>query len=349
MKKLLVIGCLSVASVSLFAFADYEWLNPFIAPGEEVVVPSPDAMQDPNLLQLTDAQRTQIKTIMDKQGIIVDITCDAKGALTQFALESMQTQTKALRMIGRDEDTYEYNLDIKNCTMYANTNRMIYEKERMMNNNEPLYMNDAQALALAKKFIEEKKLLTTVPYTVGDPIVIEKYNNGGGMYIDAPVIEVEETVGENQELKYNSFNILYPFAIGTMKLYQGGSPMGLTIRVENGKIMDFSISLLRITAKRAKAEEITADEALKFVDKNIRNYANSYYAGQKITIDAVEELLSLEYFYDPSTGVEHRYLASAVALRINKDTMQGRGRWPVAFIIPEYSFLMQESATRYGY
>lgn len=108
------------------------------------------------------------KDTLAQPSLILEVKCNGKAVLAAMGLTDVIGQQ--LLSIGYAEGEYEYNFDFRACSLWGN--------KPTANRQNTTSLTDAQALNLAKMFMQSGKLGNKVFSALGEPLIVSKYNNG---------------------------------------------------------------------------------------------------------------------------------------------------------------------------
>ncbi|MEI7919568.1 MAG: hypothetical protein WCH65_05205 [bacterium] len=129
---------------------------------------------------------------------------------------------KKIFSIGLEENGYEYNFDIKNCSLRANKVNANYSYTKSL--------TEKQALAFAEAFMKDSYLKDKVYSQLGKPVVVYKSSNGpiyamakdsssSSSSLSDIVIDPNDT-GDDVVPEYTSFSIMYPYLINGQEVWE---------------------------------------------------------------------------------------------------------------------------------
>jgi hypothetical protein len=108
-----------------------------------------------------------VKSLIAQNNALLQVNCNGTAILQALGLG---TSTKKFFSIGVEEGGYEYNFDVKNCSLRANKVNNAY------NYNKSL--TEKQAMDFADAFMKTSYLKDKVYYQLGKPFVVYRNSNG---------------------------------------------------------------------------------------------------------------------------------------------------------------------------
>lgn len=228
----------------------------------------------------------------NKNHLLYKVEC----AKTQILNSLWLTNTKIIS-VWLDSNGMDWNYDLKNCTMYWNSQTFNYSENKTLTKDE--------ALNIAQKFYDDNIKNNTAYYQkVGSPIIT--YRNYGPIMYKADSmgskpsvtdnIEIDDSNVTNVEKEYTNYSITFPFLIGTNEIYWNyGNPYWVTMEVYKSGVASVNVPLLKFKLVKKTSTLMTNEELKKFIDK----WGNSpYYGNEKnINLNTIKNVLVISSIY----------------------------------------------------
>lgn len=267
-----------------------------------------------------------IKSLVTQPSLI-KVKCD-----TNLILKSLWFNGKSnLFSVGTQEWLYDYNFDLRNCSMRGN------KKNNKWTNNS---LTEKEALTKAKEFMKQSFFKNKVFGNYGDPIVIAKnrdgwviaYNESSKEDVAYTDIIIDETDVDTLEIEYRSFSILFPYVINKKPVYNSHwGRAGIRVEVTADGITSINTQLLPFVWAVRKSETLSADEIIDFIKQGGNN---SFRGNQKeIKLQSPERVNVLFNIW--RNGINELYLSSGIKMGSNVRIDQ-RNTQPYEMIISDY-------------
>ena len=327
MKKVLLL------SLTVFAFG---FLNVTFAGWTAVEVPVTDAKMVMPPMQ-TAAQysfnETWVKHLLSQNSSLLQINCNTTAIMKVLGFGSA---TQKLFSLGLEENGYEYNFDIKNCSLRANKVNNTY--------NYTKSLTEKQAMDLADAFMKNSYLKDKVYYQLGKPFVAYKNSNGPmysmmkdssrGTEQSVSDIEIDTTdTGGEVTPEYTSFSIMYPYMINGQEVWDTyGNKIGIQLEVTADGVMSANARLLLFKWAKRTSEKLSGDDAVRILS----NGGNSPFYSQATTpiqLKAPQRVFVLfSLWRDNKT---YQYLSSGIGLKSDTKVDQ-YAQQPYTMILSDY-------------
>lgn len=201
--------------------------------------------------------------------------------------------------------------DLIGCNFNAYANNVDYQNLKTL--------SEEKALATAKAFMNGAPFRDIITSTLGEPIVVSKYNNGGPM----PMYMNDTTNGKTQSSDtdeyvdtptYTNYTILFPYVVAGKKVYFNyGGRAGINVEVTDKGVISYNGQFIALPGTTKKAKVMTADQTIKFVK---RGGNNPYYGNKKtVQLNASERVMVV--VNDWKNGKNTLYLASGTRFGSN--------------------------------
>lgn len=228
----------------------------------------------------------------NKKHLLYKIECSK----TQI-LNSLWLNNSKIISIWLDSNWIDWNYDLKNCTMYWNSQTFNYSENKTLTKTE--------ALDIAQKFYNDNIKNNPAYYqNVGAPIVT--YRNywpimykTDSMWTQQPSvedIEIDDTNVTNVEKEYTNYSITFPFLIGNIELYWNyGNPYGVSMEVYKSGVASINVPLLKFKLVKKTSTLMTTDELNNLID---RGGNSPYYWNEKnINLNTIKNVLVISTLY----------------------------------------------------
>lgn len=340
------LGTLIIAALLITGYSTANGY-PMVLPAENtqptMQMPMADGQEDkwvqpvyPTVTYKFDEQAA--KNTLAQSSLILEVKCNGKAVLNAMWLGDNIGQQ--LLSIGYAEGEYEYNFDFRACSLWGN--------KPTANRQNTTSLTDAQALTLAKTFMQSGKLGNKVFNALGEPVIVSKYNNGG--YYPMPMgagvredvatsstmkidgIDIDESDPIKIDTEFTNYSIVFPYNIAGKSLYnQRGGKAGITVEVTSEWVVSFSAQLLPFTAARRDADKLSGDELVSFIKRG----ANNPFRGQATEVKLAAPEKTLVLFNLRRNGKTELYLASGI--RFGSDVkLDQRSQQNYEMIISDY-------------
>lgn len=274
---------------------------------------------------------TGVKSLVDQKNTLLQLNCDGESVLRSLWFGA---SLKKLFSVGVEEGGYEYNFDIKNCSLRGNKVQANYTYTRSLTEKE--------ALAFAENFMQTSYLKDKVFYQLGKPFVLYKNSNGpvypllketSAVRDDVTDIEIDPNdVWTDVVPEYTSFTIMYPYLINGQEVWeQYGSKVGLTLEVNAEWVMSINARLLPFKAAKRNSEKLQTSDAIRI----LKNGGNSPFYGTPTTIKFAAPKKLLVLFNLWRDNKNYLYLSSWIGLHSSIKIDQ-RAQQPYSMILSDY-------------
>ncbi|MEI7563101.1 MAG: hypothetical protein WCJ39_05530 [bacterium] len=156
---------------------------------------------------------TGVRAVLSQTSTLLQVNCNSSAILQALGFGS---STKKLFSLGLEENGYEYNFDIKNCSLRGN--------KVNPNSAGMKSLTEKQALAFADTFMQNGYLKDKAYYQIGKPFVLYRNSNGpiypmmkdssSSSAVSSSDIEIDPNdTGADIVPEYTSFSVLYPYLI----------------------------------------------------------------------------------------------------------------------------------------
>ncbi len=323
MKKFFVFLVSFVALSFTFAFAGNTSTT-------ESKIVSPDRVPPVQTAVQYIFNETGVKNMVTKNNTLLQVNCNTPAILTALGFGS---SAQKIFTVGLEENGYEYNFDVKNCSLWWNKVNANYSYTKSI--------TEQQALTFADAFIATSYLRNKVYMQVGKAIVVYK-NSNGPMYAMAKEtsssllsdIEIDPTdTGADILPEYTSISILYPYLINGQEVRdQYGNRAGIQLEVSADGVMSVNARLLLFKWANRNSEKISGDDAVRI----LKNGGNSPFYTQtttKIKFAAPQKVLVL--FSLRRDNKNYQYLSSWIGLK-SSIKLDQRAQQPYSMILSDY-------------
>lgn len=275
---------------------------------------------------------TWVKDILNQTSTLLQITCDSQSILKSLGFD--QTNKKIYNL-WLEEWSFEYNFDIRNCSLRWNRINNTYQYTKSL--------TEEKAIEYASKFIQDSYLKGKVFYQLGTSIVLSKNSNNWPYPLyketrnssDVNVfswIEIDTWNEENIEPQYTSFSIMYPYLLNWKEIYeQYGNRAWITLEVSADWVMSINARLLPFKGISKKSEKVTKDDAVRI----LKNWWNSPFRWQakEIKFTAPERVIVM--FNVRRDNKNLLFMSSGIWLKSNMKPDQ-RAQQPYSMILSDY-------------
>jgi len=273
-----------------------------------------------------------VKSLVTQKNTLLQLNCNGAAILQALWFGN---STQKLFSIWLEENGYEYNFDVKNCSLWGNKVNINYTYTKSL--------TEKQALAFADEFMKTSYLKDKAFYQLGKPIVMYR-NSNGPIYrtmkewasdsISLSGIEIDPNdTADDIVPEYVSFSILYPYVISEQEVWeQYGSRVGMTLDVSADGVMSINARLLPFKAAKRNSEKLSGDDAVRI----LKNWWNSPFYAQTatpITLAAPQKVLVL--FNMRRDNKTYLYLSSGIGLKSDVKVDQ-RAQQPYTMILSDY-------------
>lgn len=331
MKKLLLL------SLTVFAFG---FLNVTLAGWSTIDVAVTDAKMVnsqimppmPTQTSMYDFDQTKVKALVAQNNALMQVNCNVPAIMKTLGFGS---STQKLFSIWLEVDGYEYNFDVKNCSLRANkvNNNYNYTKS----------LTEQQALDFAVAFMKDSYLKDKVYYKLGTPVIVYRNSNGPmyPMMRDSAMptaqnvsdIEIDTTdTGGEVTPEYISFSIMYPYLINGQEVReQYGNRAGIQLEVTADGVMSLNARLLLFRWAKRTSEKISGDDAVRMLN----NWGNSPAYNQSTTIKLAAPQKVFVLFSLWRNNQNYNYLSSGIGLKSDVKIDQ-RAQQPYTMVLSDY-------------
>lgn len=256
---------------------------------------------------------TGVKSLLAQTSTLLQINCNSSAILQSLGFGA---SSKKLFSLGLEENGYEYNFDIKNCSLRGNKVGINYSYTKSF--------TEQQALAFADAFMQKWYLKDKVYSQIGKAYVLYK-NSNGPMYpmmkesisassAAASDIEIDTNdTGGDLVPEYTSFSILYPYLINGQEVRdQYGNRVGIQLEVSADGVMSINARLLLFKWAKRNSEKLAGDDAVRI----LKNGGNAPFYAQTPTpvkFAAPQKVLVLFFLWRDNQN--YNYLSSGIGLK----------------------------------
>lgn len=274
---------------------------------------------------------TWVKQLIDQKNTLLQLNCDGEAILRSLWFG---TSLKKLFSIWIEEWWYEYNFDIKNCSLRWNKVQANYTYTKSL--------TESQALAFATTFMQTSYLKDKVFYQLGKPFVLYKNSNGPVYPLvkeatstrdEVTDIEIDPNdTGNDIVPEYTSFTIMYPYLINGQEVWeQYGSRVWLTLEVTADGVMSLNARLLPFKVAKRNSEKVWSTDAVRI----LKNWGNSPFYGNPTTVKFTVPQKVLVLFNLWRDNKNYLYLSSWIGLHSALKVDQ-RAQQPYSMILSDY-------------
>jgi len=272
-----------------------------------------------------------VKTNIVQGNALLQVNCNTSAVLKAIGFGD---SAKKLFSVGLEENGYEYNFDIKNCSLRANKINTNYSYTKSL--------TEKQALVFAEAFIKDNYLKDKVYFQVGKPIVVYK-NSNGPVYAMAKEttatssfsdIEIDPNdTGDDIVPEYTSFSIMYPYLINGQEVWeQYGNRAWIQLEVSADGVMSLNARLLLFKWAKRNSEKLSGDDAVRI----LKNGWNSpFYTQTSTPIKFAEPQKLLVLFSLWRDNKNYMYLSSGIGLKSDVKTDQ-YAQQPYTMVLSDY-------------
>lgn len=333
MKKLLLL------SLSMFAFG---FLNVTLAGWSTIDVPVTDTkMANPQMMppvsaptSMYDFDQAKVKTLVGQNNSLLQVNCNVSAIMKALGFGA---STQKLFSIGLEVDGYEYNFDVKNCSLWANkvNNNYNYTKS----------LTEQQALAFAEAYMKNAYFKDKVYAQLGKPFILYKNSNGPmyPMMRDSTMtnwnkasdieIDTDDTWDDEVLPEYISFSVMYPYLINGQEVWeQYGTRAGIQLEVTADGVMSANARLLLFKWAKRTSEKLSGDDAVRILN----NGGNSpFYSPTSTAVKFAAPQKIFVLFNLWRNNKNYLYLSSGIGLK--SDVKQDQyAQQPYTMVLSDY-------------
>ncbi|MDD3302129.1 MAG: hypothetical protein PHN31_01110 [Candidatus Gracilibacteria bacterium] len=243
------------------------------------------------------------KVLENKIQFLYKVSCAKSEVLKSLGLDKYDIT--ALSFMDGD---YEYNFDLKNCSLYVNNPNSNSSNIDNLTKKEALKISDD----FIKNNLKDKKYIYL---KLGKPIITY-------VHYANPGITVEQLKQEPNDLsvseKYMSISITYPFLVGGKYIYgSSGIIYGINFEVSKKGITSFTSTLFKYKLEKISGELMSNEDYTFIISKG----GNNPYYGTPTNIDfkKIESVYLMSPIYT-SVG-NSNYLSSGIGLFSDKNSL----------------------------
>lgn len=330
MKKLLIF------SLTVFAFG---FLNVTLAGWSTIDVPVTDSkMVNPSIMPMPtsmyDFDQAKVKTLVGQSNSLMQVNCNVTAIMKALGFG---TSTQKLFSLWLEVDGYEYNFDVKNCSLRANKVNNTY--------NYTKSLTEQQALDFAEAYMKNAYFKDKVYSQLGKPFIIYKNSNGPmyPMMRDATTsnvtngsdIEIDTTdTGDDEVLpEYISFSVMYPYLINGQEVReQYGTRAGIQLEVTADGVMSLNARLLLFKWAKRTSEKLSGDDAVRILN----NGGNSpFYSPTSTAVKFAAPQKIFVLFNLWRNNKNYLYLSSGIGLKSDVKVDQ-YAQQPYTMVLSDY-------------
>ena len=209
--------------------------------------------------------KTWVTEVLNQTSTLLQISCNSQAVLKSLWFDQ---SNKKILSLWLEEGNFEYNFDIRNCSLRWNRINNIYQYNKSL--------TEAQAITYANTFIKDPYLKDKLFYQLDKPIILAKNNNWQyPLYKDATSssnwsvfswIEIDDSNEEDVKAQYTSFSIMYPYLLNWKWIYeQNGNKAWITLEVSSDWVMNINARLLPFKGVSKKSEKLATNDALRIL------------------------------------------------------------------------------------
>lgn len=328
MKKQL--SAISIFTLLLLSSITFAWWSDVVT--TDKMAPTQDRVPPVQNAITYTFNETWVKQILNQTSTLIQITCNSEAILKSLWF----TQTnKKIYNLWLEEWNFEYNFDIRNCSLRWNKVNNTYQYNKSL--------TEAQAISFAETFIKDPYLKSKIFYQLGKPIVVFKNSNSWPypLYKEATPardsnvfdgIEIDESNQENIEPQYISFSIMYPYLLNWKEIYeQYGNRAWVTLEVSADWVMSVNARLLSFKWATKKSEKLTSEDAIRI----LKNGWNSPFRWQTNEIKLSKPEKVIVMFNIRRDNKTLLFMSSGIWLKSNVKPDQ-RAQQPYTMILSDY-------------
>lgn len=270
------------------------------------------------------------KFLSGRQATLQQLTCPSADLLQHAWLT--QRSNKWTTATYEDQDTKMYvSYDFINCNI--NGYKMDYDYTV-----KHAIVTDTAAIETARQFMQKSRFKDVLKNTVGEPVIIGRYN-GGVMYPmedgqEDGKMAVSPYANSNN---YTNITVLFPYVINGKSVYANyGNKVGITIEVTdmwvqsfNGQYINYPVS--NVTTK----EQLSKTDIVKYIKKG----GNNRYYGKKFSVQLGQPQDVYAVVSDWTSGKNTTYLSSAILLPTTLANDEYYAPWSkYEMIVTDYKF-----------
>ncbi len=261
-----------------------------------------------------------LKTLYDQKSSLIEIVCQSEDVFKKLGVNS----SIQLNSLGFTKQDLDVNVDIKNCSFYANKTNYNYQ------NNS--WTNDVKAMEIAQKFVDEvfgEKWLVALP-KLGKPY-IQMRDNGGMMPYsmirdasfnkESSLSSIEMISGstatgsEKIETKYNTITIVFPYMVGDTPIYMNyAGQMGATVMVDGNGVVSANAQLLAFKWSPKTADKNNFAGLRKFISQWwTQPFRGNNWSPMTLTLDKPERILVyFNYMWQMGMMTQRNFLSDGI-------------------------------------
>lgn len=280
---------------------------------EAAAMPVTDAMMMPDTNNKTYKFDTKAVTALlsGTHTELQEITCPRDSILqTLWLLGTLGANRKWTNLTYEDTVVNMFvTYDLIGCNFNAYANNMEYQ------NLKPITEN--KALEYAKAFMENAPFKDVIKSSLGEPIIVAKYNNNGPMpYVQDA--DSKQAASNDEDYidtpTYTNISILFPYIINGKKVYYNyGGRAGISVEVTEKWVTSYNGQFIVLPGAWKKAKVMTPEQTIKFVKRG----GNNPYYGQKRTVQLNAPERVMVIVNDWKNGKNTLYLASGTRFGSN--------------------------------
>jgi len=276
---------------------------------------------------------TGVRAVLSQTSTLLQVNCNSSAILQALGFGS---STKKLFSLGLEENGYEYNFDIKNCSLRGN--------KVNPNSAGMKSLTEKQALAFADTFMQNGYLKDKAYYQIGKPFVLYRNSNGpiypmmkdssSSSAVSSSDIEIDPNdTGADIVPEYTSFSVLYPYLINGQEVRdQYGNRIWIQLEVSADGVMSINARLLVFKWAKRNSEKLSGDDAVRI----LKNWGNSPFYAQTSTpvkFTAPQRVFILFSLWRDNQN--YNYLSSGIGLKSNIKVDQ-YAQQPYSMILSDY-------------
>ena len=214
-------------------------------------------------------------TAVSKPSSIIQVQCDVGAILRSLGVTGSSYEIFNVGVSNKDRDM---TFDLRGCVMYASKRNYAYPtltKE---------VLTSGAAIAFAKSFMANNMLKTFTKLSVGDPVITSRWSSDpmpiDDTYVDTgattdtsirgpinitPANPITPTSG-TAEKRRAGITVTFPFKLAGRGIYTNyGSPVGISVDVNQDGVTSWSIALLPFHGQAINATKLSATGVVAFV------------------------------------------------------------------------------------